>query len=147
MGLYSIVFFDCRDSAKLPWNTTKTGLDSSNAIWLATYQKMLDHTRAVMRFLNLLDDDIEEFGRTSSPLLTALTKETVPREVEKYQGQTSFSWNKRPKAPGPKRTRIQYTREEEKIKKLMTALGVGSAKSVGEATFDAIFNEQVEDDE
>ena len=36
-----VVFFDCRSSSKLPWNTTKTGLDSSSEVWHAVFPKML----------------------------------------------------------------------------------------------------------
>jgi Histidine kinase-, DNA gyrase B-, and HSP90-like ATPase len=34
-----VVFFSCRNSKKLPWNTTKTGLDESAAVWQVTYPK------------------------------------------------------------------------------------------------------------
>ncbi|WCT76316.1 ATP-binding protein [Novosphingobium humi] len=137
-----IVFFNCRSSSKLPWNTTKTGLDSSSVVWQATYPKMLDHTRTVIKFLNSLDDDIEEYGRSSSPLLAAMSRETLSQDVEKFQGARSFSWNRSPRALGPKMVKIQYSREESKIRTLMTALGVSSAKAVGENTFDMIYTEQ-----
>ena len=44
-------------------------------------------------------------------------------------------------------TKIQYSREASKIRSLMTALGVGSAKAVGETTFDIIYKEQAEGEE
>ena len=44
-------------------------------------------------------------------------------------------------------TKIQYSRERTKIDKLMTALGVTSAKAVGEATFDALYKEQERDED
>jgi hypothetical protein len=141
-----VVFFNCRSSSKLPWNTTKTGLDASSGVWQAVFPRMLDHTRTVINFLNSLDDEIEEFGR-SSPLLAALVNETQAQEVERYKGARAFSWNKAPNTQGPKMTKIQYSREASKIQSLMTALGVGSAKAVGETTFDLIFNEQSKDDE
>lgn len=141
-----VVFFNCRASSKLPWNTTKTGLDSSAPIWQATHPKMLDHTRTVISFLNSLDDEVTEYGRTS-PLLTALAAETRPEQVERLHGTKPFSWNKSPRAPGPKTVKIQYSREETKIQSLMTALGVSTAKAVGEATFDMIFGEQCDDEQ
>ena len=140
------VFFDCRSSRKLPWNTTKTGLDASSAVWQAVLPKMLDHTRVAIRFLNSLDDEIAEYGQ-SSPTLAALNREASPRDVETLRGSSAFSWNRRPRAPGPRTTSIQYSREHRKIQALMTALGVGSAKAVGERTFDIIFDEQGEDGE
>lgn len=142
-----VVFFSCRASKKLPWNTTKTGLDESSAVWQVTYPKMLDHTRTVINFLNTLDSDIEEYGSKSSPLLTALTRETQAQDVETFRGPKVFSWNRNPRAPGPKTIKIQYSREEKKIRSLMTALSVGSAKAVGEKTFDLIYSEQSDDEE
>lgn len=142
-----VVFFNCRSSSKLPWNTTKTGLDTSSAVWQATFPKMLDHTRTVIKFLNSLDEEIEEYGRSAAPLLSALSRETQAQEVEKFKGSRSFSWNTSPRAPGPKMTKIQYSREASKIRSLMTALGVGSAKAVGESTFDIIYKEQAEGEE
>lgn len=142
-----VVFFSCRSSRKLPWNTTKTGIDESSPVWQVAYPKMIDHTRTVINFLNTLDSDIEEYGSKSSPLLTALNRETQSQDVESFRGAKVFSWNRSPRAPGPKTIKIQYSREEEKIKSLMTALGVGSAKAVGEKTFDIVYSEQRDDDE
>ncbi|WP_284179059.1 ATP-binding protein [Rhabdaerophilum sp. SD176] len=141
------VFFSCRDSKKLPWNTTKTGLDASTTVWQLTFPKMLDHTRTVINFLNALDSSIEEYGAKASPLLVALNKETLAKEVEKFRGPTTFSWNRTPQIPGPKMIKIQYSREETKIQSLMAALGVTSAKAVGEKTFDIIFEEQGGEDQ
>ncbi len=141
-----IVFFNCRNSGKLPWNTTKTGLDTSQPVWRVTYQKMLDHTRVVIKFLNALDSQIDNYGKSSAPLLSAINRETTGKDVEKYKGSSSFSWNRTPKAPGPKMKTIQYSRKETEIRYLMEALNIGSFKGVGEATFDLIYKEQAEDE-
>ena len=71
-----IAFFNCKSSEKLPWNTTKTGLDGSSPTWQAALQKMLDHTRVAIRYLNELDRNVDEYGSGSSPqLLTSLKRE------------------------------------------------------------------------
>lgn len=138
-----IVFFNCKDSRKLPWNTAKTGLDQANIAWQTAYLKMLDHTRSIMNYLNALDNDIEEWGRSSSPMLTSITKETGVRTAEAFTTTAKFSYETNPKPLGPKMLKIQYSREEARIRELMTALGVGSGKAVGEATFDMVYDEQV----
>ena len=140
------VFFGCRSSRKLPWNTTKTGLDASSAVWQAVLPKMLDHTRVAISFLNSLDDEIAEYGQ-SSPTLAALNREASPRDIETLRGPSAFSWNRRPRAPRPRTPSIQYSREHTKIQALMTALGVSSAKAVGETTFDILYDEQGQDGE
>ena len=108
---------------------------------------MLDHTRAVIGFLNALDDEIDEYGQEGAPTLMALLQETNAQDVERLRGGRAFSWNRSPPARGPKTTKIQYSREQTKIRTLMTALGVGSAKAVGEATFDIVYEEQNGDEE
>ena len=138
------VFFDCRSSKKLPWNTTKTGLDTSSPTWRVTFQKMLDHARNVMIYLNELDRSIDEYGTESSPLLISLKEETSQKHIENFSGSQGFEWNRKVKAQGPPLQRIQYTRERPKIQSLMNALDLKSAKAVGETTFDAIYHEQVD---
>lgn len=142
-----VVFFDCRSSRKLPWNTTKTGLDASSPVWQSVLPKMLDHTRAAIGFLNALDDEIDEYGQEAAPTLASLLEDTRAQDVEKLKGARAFSWNKSPRPRGPKTTTIQYSREQTKIRTLMTALGVRSAKAVGEATFDIVYDEQNGDQE
>lgn len=142
-----VVFFDCRSSRKLPWNTTKTGLDGSSAVWQSVLPRMLDHTRVAIAFLNALDDEIEEYGQEGAPTLAALVSDTTAQDVEKIRGHRTFSWNRSPPSRGPKTTKIQYSRERTKIQMLKEALSVGSAKAVGEATFDIIYEEQGGDEE
>ncbi|QIQ86254.1 ATP-binding protein [Erythrobacter sp.] len=96
-----VVFFDCSSSQKLPWNTTKTGLDETSGIWQSVFPKMLDHTRTIIKFLNKLDEEVDEYGK-NSPTLAALSKEASPQEVENIRGARSFSYNIGPKARGRK---------------------------------------------
>ena len=136
-----VAFFSCKSSKKLPWNTTKTGLDGSSSAWQTAWQKILDQTRVVIKYLNQLDRDIDEYG-SGSPLLTSLNDETDRVVVESFTTAQGFAWNKNARPRKPPMTKIQYSREREKIKMLMIALGAISAKAVGEATFDAIYKEQ-----
>ena len=141
-----VAFFSCRLSKKLPWNTTKTGLDPSHKAWQTALPKIVDHTRSIINFLNNLDKDIDEWGSRSSPMLSSLRSETQSRPVESFSHVQRFSYNTQPRAPGPKTIKIQYSREETKIQSLMTALGVNSAKAVGEATFDSIYKDEIGDE-
>ena len=142
-----IAFFNCKSSEKLPWNTTKTGLDGSSPTWQAALQKMLDHTRVAIRYLNELDRNVDEYGSGSSPLLTSLKRGTRHVPIESFITPQDLAWNRNAQPKGPPMTKIQYSRERTKIDKLMTALGVTSAKAVGEATFDALYKEQERDED
>ena len=69
-----IVSFDSNDSARVPWNTTKTDVDRDSPIWQETFTRMMEMMRPVVDFLNELDSDIEEHTREHSPLLEYVSK-------------------------------------------------------------------------
>jgi len=50
-------FFDCDDASRLPWTTTKKGVDADSPIWRDTRQRMKNATRPVIDFLNELDKE------------------------------------------------------------------------------------------
>ena len=65
------VYFDCDEASKLPWNTTKTGLDVDSAIYQAVRLQMITMMRPVIDFLNALDrekdtdrNDLKRSSRT-----------------------------------------------------------------------------------
>ncbi len=132
-----VVFFDCEDPRKMPWNTTKTGLDDGAVVWQRAYEKMRDHARSVVNFLNAMANEVSEYGREASPLLAALQGETSLVGVEEFdEASLQFAWNQDPPEVGPKMVSIQYSREEEKIDALKAMFEVRSAKAVGEESFD-----------
>lgn len=143
-----VVFFDCDDAGKMPWNTTKTGLDDAATVWQQTYDRMLEHSRSVFEFLNALANDVSEHGGERSRLLKALTDDTVLTDVGEF-GEVGerFRWDRKPREIAPKRVGVHYWREEGKIEALKGALGVGSAKAVGEKSFDWMYRTKVGDDE
>lgn len=134
-----IVSFDSDDSARVPWNTTKTDVDQDNPIWQRTFGRMVEMMRPVITFLNDLDADIDEHTREQSPLLDyvnqarSVKSEDLPRRAA-FAAPARGSIQK-----GPKTVKIQYSRPVEHVDLLMSELSVGSAKAVGERTFDLIY--------
>lgn len=142
-----VVFFDCEDPRKMPWNTTKTGLDDAAVVWQRAFEKMRDHARSVVNFLNDMANEVAEYGSDGSPLLAALESETKLIRVEEIGARKmEFKWNQDPPEVGPKKVSIQYSKEEEKIEALKDLFEVTSARAVGEASFDWAY-EAVEDDD
>ncbi|OSZ69568.1 hypothetical protein CAP40_01545 [Sphingomonas sp. IBVSS2] len=137
-----IAFFDSADSSQVPWNTTKTSVDQDNKYWQAAFARMLEMMRPVINFLNELDADIDEYSREESPLNQFVSKtptvrpETLQKKAAfKAPARTSF-------VKGPKTVKIQYSRPVADVELLQDALGVSSAKAVGETTFDAALRRQ-----
>ena len=137
-----IVSFDSEDSSQIPWNTTKTDVDQDSIIWRKTFQRMLEMMRPVINFLNELDADIDESTREKSALLDFVTKASPPRP-ESFSVKKDFTAPARGSiVKGPKMIKIQYSRAIDDVNFLQDALGLGSAKAVGEACFDMILKRQ-----
>ena len=137
-----LVFFDSADSARVPWNTTKTSVDQDSPIWQATFQVMMEMMRPVIDFLNELDADIDEHSRNESPLLKFVNK-SQPAKPDSFTQASNFRAPKRTSfSTGPKTVKIQYSRRVDDVEFLEEELGLSSARAVGERTFDLILKRQ-----
>jgi len=135
-----IVYFDCEAADKLPWNTTKTGVDADSPVWQRALTKMIDQTRLIIDFLNNLDSEAAEHGK-SGPLAKAIAAATLT-QVDSVRQQASFMAPDKEKFSGPVLRRIAYSRPEDQVALLMEQLGLSSAKAVGEQTFDLAFRDK-----
>jgi hypothetical protein len=134
-----IVTFDSDDSADVPWNTTKTDVDQDSPIWQKTSSIMVEMMRPVITFLNELDADIEEYTRDESPMQELVSKAALVK-AEELPAQTSFVAPHRGTLKKSTKTiKVQYSRPVDKVDFLMAELGLGTAKAVGEKSFDLIY--------
>jgi hypothetical protein len=137
-----IVHFDSQDSSRVPWNTTKTDVDQDNLVWQATFERMMEMMRPVINFLNELDSDIDEHTREQSPLYEHITTARVIQPEELKITKAEFIAPARGTLTKRIRTvKIQYSRPLSQVEHLMEELSVGSAKAVGERTFELIYKE------
>lgn len=137
-----IVFFDSNDSSKVPWNTTKTSVDQDSKYWRDAFNRMMEMMRPVIDFLNELDADIDEHTKEESPLNRFVTSSNVV-SPDRMQVTTAFRAPARETfVKGPKMVKIQYSRDVDDVLILQEALGVHSARAVGQATFDAALRGQ-----
>ncbi len=135
-----IIYFECEAADKLPWNTTKTGIDADSPIWQRALTKMIDQMRIVIDFLNGLDAEMDVQGK-SGPLARALAAATLT-QVDSLRQQASFTAPDKEKFSGPVLRRIAYSRPEAQVTFLMEQLGLSSAKAVGEQSFDLVLREK-----
>ncbi|KAB0638028.1 ATP-binding protein [Burkholderia stagnalis] len=141
-----IVHFDSQNSSLVPWNTTKTDVDQDNAIWQASFERMMEMMRPVITFLNELDSDIDEHTREQSPLYEHISAAKVVRPEELPRAKAEFAAPARGTlAKRVKTVKIQYSKPVSQVEHLMEELSLGSAKAVGERTFDLIFQEMGEE--
>lgn len=92
------VFFDSDDAGNLPWNTTKTGVDSDSPIYHAVRLEMMRMARPVIDFLNRLDREKEDEEEEGRPLEAAVTT-ADSTNLSSVAAEESFVAPKPPKRP------------------------------------------------
>lgn len=139
-------FFDCDDASLLPWNTTKTGVNSDLGIYQATRLHMINLMRPVVNFCNRLKEEREALGRTTAkgPLAVLLSK-AIAKPLEKIKGRRSFVVPTYSAVkPGPALQWIRYERLLSEVDAAKKILGASTYKEVGELTFEYFFKAEVE---
>ncbi|MFZ1735715.1 MAG: ATP-binding protein, partial [Candidatus Moraniibacteriota bacterium] len=133
------VFFDADDAGLLPWNTTKTGVDSDSKIYRAVRLQMVSLMRPIIDFLNKLSREVES-DEVEKPLSEALDTAT-PKLLENLRLNSTFQAPRLGAAVlrGPRTGVISYRKTLEEIKTVQSVLGVLSQKEVGERTFEYFF--------
>jgi hypothetical protein len=140
-------FLDSDDAGLLPWNTTKTGVDTDSPLFQNLRLNMIILTRPVINFLNKLKDEkaAAEDERDLGPLEAALgsaTRETPSKAI----AESTFRAPKPVPIPRPPRTgTISYSKPVEQIRRLKKALRVSSNKAVGEKTFEYFLETECQD--
>lgn len=137
-----IVSFDCADSSRVPWNTTKTDVDQDSPVWRQTFERMMEMMRPVIDFLNELDKDIDENTRENSPLLDFVAKAPSKPTTTMTERATFSAPARGAVTKGPKYIKVQYSKLLEDVEFLQEELNLKSAKAVGERTFDIVLNRQ-----
>ncbi len=153
--LRGCAYFDSDDPGSLPWNTTKTGLNTDSAVYRAAKIEMMRLMRPVVDFLNRLklekagkdDEDNAEKGPLEQ-LLAESASEDVANPRFDLKTRATFT---RPTVAakqvtdGPEMKRIQYDMPSDKVDRVKKALKVRSFKDVGEKTFNYFYDAEIED--
>lgn len=131
-----IVYFTSKYPEKLPWNTTKTGLDETSLVYLRAREKMLEIFKIVK---NILDDirkntDEEDDGIEETIAQMPGTEMTT-ENVNKVKENRTVSI-KKVEVTVPPNVTINYKKPKEEAEELKKVLGVKSYKEVGEKTFE-----------
>jgi hypothetical protein len=143
--LRGYAYFDCDDAGRLPWNTTKTGVDIDSAIYRAARLQMMRLMRPVVDFCNRLKEEKERKGEDPGlGPLEKLLEASEAKPVSKITVRDVFELPKvRPVPKGPTLQRVQYDRPLAKVNEVKEALAARSFKEVGEKTFDYFYNAEV----
>lgn len=150
-NLRGFAYFDSDTPTRLPWNTTKTGLNTDSPIYRSVKLEMMKLMRPVIDFLNRLKDEKQNKNKddpdSKGPLEKMLdaAKITPLEKVETRPIFTPPAIRAVPRPSGPLMQKIQYEVPHAKVLRVKRALGVTSYKDVGIGTFDYFYDAEVED--
>jgi Molecular chaperone, HSP90 family len=134
-----VVELESKDSSKLPWTTTKTGVDTDNKIYRRLSVEMRKAMREVMSFLTDRKKEVEDFkmGLIEDTPLDNSIEESNNCDVFVLKENESFirleSQVRKKQNP---LVSVQYKVEKSRIEKVKKRLEVASYSEAGKQTFD-----------
>lgn len=139
------VYFESSDASLLPWNTTKTGVDTDSPIFKVVRQQMIDLMRPVTKWLRgSLAEEKKEAGEEGElHIALAATKEVSVSELK--IAPQSFSAPVFVRASNPSLASIQYKIPAERAERARQQLGVKSNSDLGRETFEYYYKLECED--
>ena len=146
------VFFNADDASKLPWTTSKTGIDPDSNEYTYVKVKMIQLAKQVKELMDNLKNErvkdnpadrqflnrkVEDADNTSVvDVSTILFSKTNLPAIYKYPKEL-FN----PPAKGE--TRISYTKITKSVKQVMEYFSASSPNDAGSATFDWFYKNQI----
>jgi len=140
------VFFDSDDSSKLPWNTTKDGIDVGSEVYRTARVRMITHMRTIIDFLNKLDRELEEPDESKRVLFSLLDRASygAPWEIPKA---SKFTYQTATVERPPEYSRATIHRPKAEMDRLKRCLGARSNKEALEIIFDWYLENECSDAE
>lgn len=137
------VYFVSRYADRLPWDTTKSGINEDSEIWQEAKRQMVVVGRSVTSFLDGRYTD--EGTEIAQKELAEATKDRVDAMTASIARKKTFE---QPKKPKKRTTRIQYDARIEHVKKIADYLSQPgmSGSDIGRHTFHFFLRNEVGED-
>lgn len=146
------VFFEAKDSSKLPWNTTKTGMDIDAPYFKEVKGRMVTMTKQVIGLLDKLKTEKSKNNPEESQTLNKAVKksiESTTKVTDLINTNVVFDnkfhypielYNPPSKSNSVK---ISYEVSKEKYEAVKQLLGEGNTKEIGLRTFEYFFENEL----
>lgn len=147
------VYMRAKESIALPWNTTKTGVETSDRVWLRVRGEMIKAGREVIQLLNYLklerralkagDTEVrlpilDAIGQ-ARPVSTANLVSTTPRRFSYVTPNPDLAESRDGR-------RISYAASNAEFDAVAEMLGTSKPSEVGRGTFDYFIEREVSRD-
>lgn len=146
------VFFNSDDASKLPWTTSKTGIDPDSKEYKYVKVKMIQLAKQVKVLMdNLKNERVKDNPREKQLLNRKVEKATESSVVEisnllmkKNTLPAIYTYPKTSFNPPTKSDqKIIYTKPTNNVKRVMKYFTVKSASDAGSATFDYFYKNEI----
>ncbi|WP_157964622.1 ATP-binding protein [Algibacillus agarilyticus] len=140
-----VVEFESEDSSKLPWTTTKTGVDLDNRVYRYANKLMISAIEPIIKFLNQREAERKQAAENrleEEETVLALAIRNA-ESISIYQAdceQEQFIRPDKIEARAAKYGSISYQVEIDKLTKVKEVTGAKSASEAGKITFDNYFD-------
>lgn len=144
-----LVEFSSQDSSRLPWTTTKTGVDEDRKIYKAALHHMSVAMKPVLTFLRELAQETSAYKEGTlkeMPLATSISSAKSFRILEVSTTENFVRPEKLIPADDVKVANIQYYVPIEKYERARATLSASTKKEVGEKTFEYFFTYECKDE-
>lgn len=144
-----LVEFSSEDSAKLPWTTTKTGVDKDRKIYKAALHHMSVAMKPVLTFLRELAQETSAYKEGTikeMPLAIAISSAQSVRILDAKATESFLRPEKVVPPDNVKVAHIQYYVPIDKYEKARSVLATDTRKDVGEKTFEYFFTYECKDE-
>jgi hypothetical protein len=138
------VYFASEDASLLPWNTTKTGVDTDSPIFKAARQEMVNMMRPVTRWLRALAAEENDDGDLHLALAEAQKEQKSLSDIRATIQEQPFKAPERIK-PKSTDTSIQYRMSKDRVERVKEQLNAGSNSEVGRQTFEYYYALEIDD--
>jgi hypothetical protein len=131
-------FLTCEDTTRLPWNTTKTGLDRDDPVYRAVRAMMVDVADPVVDFLDAVKKE-KGTGNDDFGALRESIENGRPRSVFKLADGPEKSWTAPEAIPPPEApdtVRIYTDQPVELVDEVKDVLDVTTNIAAGDAIFE-----------
>jgi hypothetical protein len=134
-------FFDSANAKRLPWTTTKTGVDEDSAIWKHSRRQMSYLSKQVVTFLRQADrqgDAAKNAGEEDrADLAQNILKRAVPIPIDRVEGGPQFDYPAVSfEGLEANYQFIRYRKPRRDYDEVKGLLGADTPGEVGEKTFD-----------
>jgi hypothetical protein len=138
-------FFDSDDATRLPWNSTKTGLNTESDIYRSARDLMVTASRPVIDFLNEVDKEIEMDERPLTDALAAAKPKAVSAILAENSAVPRRNFKATPaqlRSDPNRQIRIAYSKPLRQVKVVRKLLGTEVNREIGSRTFDYFYEHE-----